>query len=235
MICKLVMQVTQKYIANYLCSWYLHHVIGPKVLSDAGVNYRTHLVSTSPLLFFLGFWFTRPAMWQCGNMLVYRMKFKLYIIVQPVILLLGWQSDCMACRASAREFPKLTSAAFGPLTTLLRTILQSSTRYEAAIDPFMACIKVYAFLLIIISFLLPGFIIWYFERQTWRDFTRADPKTLTWEGGPSRGDIAAVQIKLRRASKSNKSFYYSGYDGRIFGIGFVVLSILWQLIDTYSQ
>ena len=140
----------------------------------------------------------------------------------------------MACSASADEFPNLTSAAFGPLASLLRTILQSSNPEGDRIDPVMVCIKVYAFLLIIISYLLPGCVIWYLERQTWRDFIRADPRKLTWQGGPSTTDIAAVQVKLRKISKSSRDYYYSGYDGRIFGIGLVVLAILWQLIDTYS-
>jgi hypothetical protein len=208
-------------------------VISPNVLVAAGVDFRANLVSTSPLLFFLGFWFSRPTMWLCGNMVTYRMKFRLFAIFQPVILALAWSEERKACMASALEHPELTSAAFGNIATVLRGVTHPSgwSKTSSSDDAMSLCCKVDAFFVVMVAYVLPGCVIWYLEQQTKQEFTRVDPRQLTWEGGAGARDIALIQKKLRKANKNRADFYYSGFDGRIIAISFVIAATLWQLLD----
>ena len=173
-------------------------------------------------------------MWSCGNMLAYRMKFYLFVIVQPIVLALQWSEEQAACRASAVEYPELTSAAFGSIAGVLRNLTRSSSwSHEPPIDDAMSlCCKVDAFFVIMVAYVLPGVVIWYLEQHTWQDFTRVDPGLLTWSGGPDARQISLIQKKMRREYKKRVNFYYTAYDGRIMAIAFVVAATLWQLLDS---
>ena len=211
----------------------MHHVIACRVLDAAGVNFRSNLHSSNPVLFFIGWWLARPVSWFCGDMLVYRLKFKIYMIVQPVLLLLSWGAERDACATSAAEYPELTNGAFGAVAVFLRRILHSSVQGTLEDGPLATCCKVHAWLAIMIALVLPGAVIYYLEQQAWWEFTRADPTRLSWTGGPSRDEIRVVQRKLRLARKQSDDYYYhSGqWDGRTVAIGFVVTAVLWQLLD----
>ncbi len=221
-------------VFDCIYSWILHHIIGPRVLIAAGVDFRTKLVSSSSLLFFLGFWFSRPTMWFCGNMLTYRMKFHLFAFFQPLILALHWSEERKACQASALEYPEQTVGAFGGLASILRSLTHSSawsqsTPYD---DAMSICCKVDAFFFVSMALILPGCLIWFLEQQTWNEFSRVDPAQLTWEGGPDEREIALIQRKLRKSNKNRSDFFDSGFDGRILAIAFIMAATLWELIDS---
>ena len=166
-------------------------------------------------------------------MLVYRMKFSVFIVVQPILLLLGWGEETNACQTSARDYPELTTTAFGQVAVFLRHVFHSSAQGSLEDDPLTICCKVHAWMLIMVALVLPGAVIHHLEKQTWREFMRVDPALLTWAGGPSSDEIRVVQRKLRLAMKQSEDYYYSGYwDGRTVAIGFVVTAVLWQLLDT---
>jgi hypothetical protein len=166
-------------------------------------------------------------------MVTYRMKFHLFALFQPLILGLQWIEERKACEASALEYPEQTSAAFGNIARVLRSLTGSSSWSQTtpSDDAMSFCCKVDAFFVVLVAFFLPGAVIWYLEQQTCQEFSRVAPEKLTWEGGADARQLALLQRKLRKANKSRADFYYSGYDGRIIAIAFVIAATLWQLLD----
>lgn len=214
-----------------ICSWYLHHIVGTRLLLSAEVDLRRNLVSSNPLLFFLGFWVSRPTLWFCGDMVTYRMKFHLFVIVQPIILALYWPQARQVCQSSVLEHPEQTMDSFSRLVTILRSLTRSPAFPQTPPfdDAMSLCCKVEAFSVLLVALIVPGAVVWYLEQQTWREFGRVDPATLTWEGGPTERQISSIQKKLRKADKDRAG--RAVFDGRIVAILYVITATLWQLLD----
>lgn len=164
-------------------------------------------------------------------MVTYRMKFRLFVIFQPIILALYWLEERKVCQSSALEYPEQTLKSFGITMALLRGLTGSSTHpLETPDDALSMCCKVHAFFIIIIALLVPGAVIWYLEQQTWREFSRVDPRKLTWERGPDEHQIYLIQRKLRRITTDRAE--RAVFDGRMVAISYVFAATLWQLLDT---
>ena len=203
-----------------------------------GIEFSSQFLSNTlhPGLFSLSFYFSRPTSWFCGNMLVYRMKFKLFCIIQPILLMLIWREDSQACRDAVNKFPQLSSQAFGNQALIFRKLWSSypAGGVEQLNDAYLNCCKVHLFWTILVAILLPGAVIFVLEKQLWRNFAfRADPQALTWEGGPDIDTIDALKRRLRRNERrSSCRFDLPLLSGRLIGISFVMIAILWQMIDT---
>jgi hypothetical protein len=208
----------------------LHHVLGSRILTAAGVDFRKTLVSTWPPLLLIFFWMSRPTLWFCGNMVTYRMKFKLFLFFQPIVLALNWYDERRSCFDSATEYPEATKVAFGAIASALRGLTPSFDvpRYD---DAMSLCCKVDAFFVAMVAYIIPGSVTWFLEQKTWAEFTRVDPWRLTWAGGPTEEQIAVIQKKMRSESRARADFYYSAYTGRIVPIAFVIAITFWQFVD----
>lgn len=170
--------------------------------------------------------------------------------MQPVLLWMEWSDERQACQQVVAEHgQELAVRTFGGFASFLRAILHTSTTTNATTttgsgvveygivqdeDATVLCLKTHAMVVLLTALVLPASVIYVLEKQMWKTFTKADPKTLCWQGGPTAQRIANVQVKVRRQMKRHHEQHYMMYfDGgsRVIAIAFVLAAVVWQLID----
>jgi hypothetical protein len=210
----------------------LHHVIVPHHVMDcAGVDFRGQLLTSTPAAFLLGFFLSRPMPWLMVNMLVYRLKFRNFIIVQPLVLLASIPGERHVCKWAAYHHPGLAATAFNSMALWIRALLSSPQALSAlgdapANDALAACCKVHAFMTLVAALVIPGLVIWQLEQQMWRDFVQRPPASLAWPGGPSIEELTAAQAAQRSAQGRPLLF-----NGRLVAVGFVLAATAWLFLD----
>lgn len=200
-------------------------------MDRAGVNFRGQLLGDSPAAFVLGFFLSRPTLWLLGNMLVYRLKFRNFMITQPLILLASIPGEHRACSWAAHNHPEVAATAFNAVATWARSVFSSPAARHALAnappgDALATCCKVHGLVTLVLGLVTPGLVIWQLEQRMWREFARRPAETLTWRGGPSAGQLAAAQAALRSKQGAPLRF-----DGRLVAVGFVLAATAWQLLD----
>lgn len=214
-------------------SWLIHHVYALQLLNSWGINFREQLlISSAPPAFLLGFFLSRPLLFLCGDALVYRMKLRSFMVLQPLTLLLLTRNSLDCCRWVAEHHPRASRAAFGGVVTFLRvamggpSMVRATVEDAAAEDAYDACVRVDTLVAVVGALLLPALVIWWLEEMMMSDFARCDPVALTWPGGPSAERVARAQAGVKERERGRRQRL-----GPPVGAGLMLTVLTWQLLE----
>eukprot|EP00887_Chlorella_sp_A99_P000052 scaffold16.g52.t1 len=160
---------------------FFHHVVGAQLARYVRLN---HLIDhrQSPLLFLASHFLSSTVIWQCLNALVYRLRLRYFLVLQPLSLLASLRLEARLCADACAAFPA-AAPAFSALAEAARVVLSLPAPLPLHLAanggggggggaPLAACVKLHAFLLGALAFAVPVGVLFLLEQDSRRKFAR---------------------------------------------------------------
>ena len=169
----------------------VHHVISPIVLVNLGVSYRHQLrdIQHAPTLFLFSLTFCQSIPWHIVDVLIYRIRFKAFLLAQPLLVASALPFELDSCAWAQRDAggAEAVNKSFVPFSLWLQRVFNfvlpisfPSPPLRDHNPPFLkaaptaspegACYRVVSFLFIFLALNVTGFVVFWQERQSWRRF-----------------------------------------------------------------
>lgn len=220
---------------GFILHFGIHHVYAAPALSRLGVDVKEQVSATDhPVLFFLGLLISGSVLWQSLDALMYRIKLRNFILVQPLLLAAIADFDLDICRWAAIHRPEPTERVYAAIVEVFRVVAGSihpaiGSARQSKRNPVEACEQVQLFAMFFLGYIIPSMLIWRLEKQTWKSFLVTDARLLAWPGGPS---VSAIDEALEELRDEERCKVRSEKPGvRLVAVVVIASVFLWKVVE----
>ena len=188
------------------------------------------------------------------------MKFKNFVIIQPILVLLAVPLEMESCDWAAKAHPTPTAAAFLPLqrwgmilgmAAMPINIVNNATgsfslaaaaaaaAAAAGADEsaaLHACHRVYGFLFTFLAGVMTCYILWWLEKKSWKRFLSPTTpiENIAWPGCPPVGELRSALEEVRYEEAAMRLQPQPWWEG-VFMVSHAVIAagLLWQVLDLF--
>ncbi|KAL4452726.1 hypothetical protein ABPG75_008388 [Micractinium tetrahymenae] len=154
----------------------------------------------TPAAFYASFFLTSTLPWQSLDALMYRMRWRRFLVCKPLVLLLVMPQEMLLCRRTCADLPGFAHL-FHALAQFLRTLLSPfrlvplPAMVHAADTDITSCFKSQAFMMAALAWLLPAWLLWRLEWQAQLNFRQeCEQRALIVPDAEAAADAALEKL-----------------------------------------
>jgi len=171
---------------------------------------------------------------------MYRVRIKTFLFAQPFILAMVLPFELGICNFLGAKDLKLSKHVYGSIYQYghllsasahpVSLVFNQSKNVTSPPDPVALCRQVHLFLVIFFGYLIPGFIIWRVEKESWRGFLKLRAEQLVWPGSPEPAPLSQALTVLKDDAEREK------VKNETSGVRFVLLmfigaALVWRTLE----
>ena len=171
------------------------------------------------------------------NSLMYPIKLKYFLVVQPLLLVGVMEFELTTCKWASIHRTETTARVYGAIVEWAQVLSGSIHPAMGNVGslkktPLEGCMQVQLFAMFLIGYIIPIGIIWRLEKRIWRSFLNSDSSLLAWPGGPPAYAITLALEELRdeemRGARTEKASI------RWVAVVLITSVLLWKAADMVS-